>query len=189
MTVTNEDVTVMVRQYLDVYPDEAHVLRPLLDAATVCVPVASRTTMPGHVTCGAVVVARDGLVLRIRHAALGRWLLPGGHVEPSDSSLVDAALRELAEETGIDPTSAGLLPSRPVDIDAHLIPANPARGEPEHTHYDLRFLFGITAEVAVTIQAEEVTGYRWAPAADLGSRLGGRVVARLVTRTRSVPSP
>ncbi|WTO36408.1 NUDIX domain-containing protein [Streptomyces achromogenes] len=48
---------------------------------------------------GAALVRPDGRVLTIEHRALRKWLLPGGHVEAEDTSLRDAALRELAEET------------------------------------------------------------------------------------------
>ena len=40
---------------------------------------------------------RTGL---IRHPRLHRMMIPGGHVEPEESS-AEAALREVAEETGL----------------------------------------------------------------------------------------
>lgn len=42
----------------------------------------------------------DGKLLMIRHAEGGRWLLPGGSVEPGELP-ADAALREMWEETGV----------------------------------------------------------------------------------------
>src|SRR3970040_2781226 len=41
-----------------------------------------------------------GRVLLVRHAETGRWVIPGGTVEPLDAP-ADAAVREIWEETGI----------------------------------------------------------------------------------------
>src|SRR4051812_13856407 len=56
----------------------------------------------GHITASAVVMDADAeRTLLIYHRKLSRWLQPGGHVEPSDVSLAEAALREATEETAI----------------------------------------------------------------------------------------
>jgi 8-oxo-dGTP pyrophosphatase MutT (NUDIX family) len=97
----------------------------------------SRTTFdPGHVTASGIVLAPAGdRSLLVFHARLGRWLQPGGHVEPQDRDLAETARREVLEETGIrvDERVAPAL----VGIDVHEIPA--ARGEPPHLHHDLAF--------------------------------------------------
>ncbi|SDH20129.1 hypothetical protein SAMN05421505_112152 [Sinosporangium album] len=89
-----------------------------------------------------------------------------------------AALRELEEETGISWDGAVSPPGQnltPIDIDIHLIPANPAKGEPEHWHADIRWAFRV-AEPKVVLQAEEVEGYAWrsfanAPTPKLAAKL------------------
>ncbi|MFD1045027.1 NUDIX hydrolase [Kibdelosporangium lantanae] len=55
-------------------------------------------------------ITRSGRVLLIRRAAGtfngGRWELPGGTVEPGEPT-EDAAVREIAEETGLKVTISG----------------------------------------------------------------------------------
>src|SRR5215471_14193945 len=87
---------------------------------------------PGHITCSGMVLAPGRQrVLLVHHRRLERWLLPGGHVEESDSTIAYATRREVIEETGailaLGATLAG--------ADVHGIPAK--RGEPYHLHHDL----------------------------------------------------
>ena len=108
-----------------------------------------RSTLAGHITGSAVLTnASRTLLLLIWHEKLGRWLQPGGHCEPDQDADVQAtALRELLEETGLSPSSLRLvsLPMmQPFDVDVHLIPAR--KHEPEHWHYDVRFLFELVGE-------------------------------------------
>lgn len=99
---------------------------------------------PGHFTASAFVLdpSRTALLL-IHHSKLHRWLQPGGHVDPDDPDLLAAARREVAEEVGL--TDLEVCAPQPFDVDVHVIPARPARpgraGEPEHRHFDVRFLF------------------------------------------------
>ncbi|MHB8219481.1 MAG: PhzF family phenazine biosynthesis protein [Acidimicrobiales bacterium] len=85
---------------------------------------------PVHVTASGIVVGRRGTVLH-RHRRLGRWMQPGGHVDPGESP-ADAARRESEEETGLS-LAHGPGGPRLVHIDVH----EAANG---HTHLDLRYL-------------------------------------------------
>ncbi len=178
----NEHILAAVRQYLAVHPQEHDALAPLLDLAAGAEPAASRHTVPGHVTCGAIAVGQDRRVLQIRHRGLDRWLLPGGHVDTDDHTLRDAVVRELTEETGIPAAAVTFLTDTPIDIDAHEIPANPDKDEPAHTHYDFRFLLEMENWYSgrpVDLQQEEVTAHRWVAVSELAGRLGDRVAAAL----------
>lgn len=58
-----------------------------------------------------VVCLKDEAVLLIRRGKpprMGEWSLPGGRIEPGERA-IDAALRELDEETGVQADIVGLL--------------------------------------------------------------------------------
>jgi 8-oxo-dGTP pyrophosphatase MutT (NUDIX family) len=169
MSITADEIRTTVTRYLGEHPSEADHLAPLLQALDTGADLTSRKEFNGgHVTCGAVVIDHDRRLLLIQHKALGKWLLPGGHLEPQDDGLLHAALRELEEETGISWHGAVTPPGHdvtPADIDIHTIPANPAKEEPEHWHADFRWAFWVK-EPKVVLQAEEVDGYAWRSHAD-----------------------
>ncbi|WP_256096156.1 NUDIX domain-containing protein [Streptomyces sp. LUP30] len=106
----------MVTAYLDRHPGERHALAGLLAAPDAVADAAptSRTALPAHVTCSAVVIDRHRRVLHIRHGASGGLLLArGGHVEADDDTLLAAALREVKEKAGIPTSALVLRPDRP----------------------------------------------------------------------------
>lgn len=122
----------------------------LLDRAA-AEPVFERRRRAGHFTGSAWLVDRAGTrVLLTHHRKLGRWLQLGGHAD-GDPNLAAVALREAEEESGLD----GLRVDPAIfDLDRHRIPA---RGvEPEHWHYDVRFVVRASREEAFHISAESL---------------------------------
>lgn len=173
MTITISDITATVGRYLEACPAEATGLAPLITALADGGSLLSRAGLPGHVTCSVVVLDGRGGVLMIKHRALDMWLIPGGHIERGDDSLLGAALRELDEETGVSWQDIAELPDPgaiPIDIDVHPIPVNLAKGEPDHWHADFRHLIKARRPDTITLQAEEVASYRWLPPALLHHR-------------------
>ncbi|WP_416970219.1 NUDIX hydrolase [Streptomyces sp. 4F14] len=166
MAITPDHIRDTLTAYMDAHPTEKNFLAPAIELLDTHAELASRKEFRGHATAGALLVGDDMHVLLIHHNALDIWLTPGGHLEPEDATLLDAALRELAEETGISGGITPLLPL-PVHIDVHPIPANTTKNEPAHQHFDFRHLFRLTGERAVTLQAEEVNGFTWRPVGDL----------------------
>ena len=199
------EIVAVVYGYVERHPDEREHLRPLLEQLDAGVPITDRSAYPGHLTCSALVVDDEGRMLRIWHNVFGKWLQPGGHLEPTDANLVGASLRELAEETGVVLHATTLLgidpsPAGPLDIDVHAISANRNKGEPKHYHFDLRYAFGLpaTAAARVTLQWEEVSGFQWTPideirspriAAKLGTALRRQATARTDTMSAQPPVP
>ncbi|AJP03445.1 NUDIX hydrolase [Streptomyces cyaneogriseus subsp. noncyanogenus] len=179
MPITSDHIRETVTEYIDAHPAEKAALSVVLERLDQGDDLTSRKTSPLHVTAGAVLVDERGDVLFVRHNALGRYLTPGGHLEAEDVNLMGAALRELTEETGVRASIAPLLPV-PVHIDVHDIPANAAKGEPAHQHADVRYLFGTTGPVEVTLQAEEVSAVEWrSPDALADGTLRNRVLAAI----------
>ncbi|MFI0943609.1 NUDIX hydrolase [Streptomyces sp. NPDC021020] len=177
MTVTAQHIRDTLTAYLDQYPEDKDALAELATALTASPDtIASRKEFTGHATAGALLFRPDGHVLLVEHKALGTWLFPGGHLEDGDDTLQGAALRELAEEMGIPTEYVDPVSPIPLHIDVHPIPANLAKGEPAHRHYDFRYLFRTEAADVVSLQAEEVTGFAWRPAHTLGAEaLRGRL--------------
>ncbi|WP_329179131.1 NUDIX hydrolase [Streptomyces sp. NBC_01477] len=161
MTITEQHIHDTLNAYLGRHPEDKNSLSGLfqvLDEAGG--HIVGRREFRGHVTAGALLLRPDCRVLLVEHKALGKWLFPGGHLEDEDSTLMLAALRELAEETGIHPDLVTPVGPVPLHIDVHPIAANPAKDEPDHQHFDFRFLFRTTADVSA-LQAEEVLDYSW----------------------------
>jgi 8-oxo-dGTP pyrophosphatase MutT (NUDIX family) len=114
-----------------------------------------RSLLSGHLTGSAWLVSTDGMrALLMHHRKLNRWLQPGGHAD-GNADLAHVALREAIEETGI--TDLQIEPEI-YDLDRHRIPA---RGdEPEHWHYDLRFVLRAMSDENF-VQNEESLALAW----------------------------
>lgn len=134
--------TLSIREALEAHePTDALEARHLAAMRALCGSEGDVTSRhhydPGHFTASAFVLhpTRPALLL-IHHGKLDRWLQPGGHIDPEDTDIVAAALREVHEETGLELTRGhvrGLL-----DVDVHRIP--PLGPHPSHEHFDVRFL-------------------------------------------------
>lgn len=137
-----------------------------------------RACVPGHITASALVVNHTGdQVLLTLHPRLGRWVQLGGHCEDSDADIVAAAMREAAEESGID----GL------EIDAalgaiHVHALTCSLGVPTR-HLDLQFIVRAPADATIEI-SDESLDLQWWPVDALPDGIDA-AVAHLVSVGRS----
>lgn len=134
----------------------------------------------GHVTGSAVVLDLAGqAMLMTHHAKLGRWLQLGGHADGETDPLA-VACREAVEESNL---AVVPLSVEPVDLDIHAIPA---RGpDPEHFHYDVRFLLQVerSDRFAAT---DESLAMAWVPLSGVESVTGEASILRLVEKSQAL---
>ncbi|NND73387.1 MAG: NUDIX domain-containing protein [Ilumatobacter sp.] len=113
---------------------EAQSIQRFLDAFDQLDDPFSQAADPTHVTGSALVTGARGVIL-LKHKRLGIWLQPGGHIDPGETPW-SAALREAAEETGLDVQVAGAVDAAGVPELLHVDVHPGGRG---HTHLDLRY--------------------------------------------------
>ncbi|WP_331758787.1 NUDIX domain-containing protein (plasmid) [Nocardia sp. NBC_01377] len=179
MAISDSDISDTLSAYLESYPDEAAQLRTPMRLLGQGKNVASRRTFPLHVTVGALLVRNNAEILLIEHLAYAITLQPGGHLEPTDVTLIDAAVRELAEETGVEPGTVSLTSPTPVYVEYGKVPARPAKDEPEHYHLDIGYSFSTVQGDVGNIQESEVAGAGWYPI-ELAERVVGPRIARAI---------
>jgi 8-oxo-dGTP pyrophosphatase MutT (NUDIX family) len=181
------DTIAALEAHAAAHPAQAATARAMIAFARSVEDPFARTTRPGHFTGSAIVLDASGRrALLVRHRFLGRWLQPGGHVDPGESP-AEAALREAREETGLSsirpwPGREGAL----VDIDSHPIPANPRKGEGPHVHHDLRFAFLADAAETARAAADEASDVRWFPLAEAAAEAWR---ADILPKLRALPPP
>jgi len=113
-------------------------------------------------------IIEEGRVLLIHHRKFGKWMPPGGHIEPNETP-AEAAIREAKEETGLDivlqaqenvwieRSNARSMP-RPYMCLLEEVP--PQGSRPHHQHMDMIFV-GTPVGGALKQNHEETEGVRW----------------------------
>jgi ADP-ribose pyrophosphatase YjhB (NUDIX family) len=139
---------------------------------------ASRSLLVGHLTGSAWVINTEGThALLTHHRKLNLWVQLGGHVE-NDVSMLAASLREAREESGLH--EVHVVVDNIFDVDIHAIPAR--RDEPEHFHYDIRYLLRADRYAPLTVSSES-KDLVWMPLDEIAQLTQEESVLRMVRKT------
>jgi 8-oxo-dGTP pyrophosphatase MutT (NUDIX family) len=148
--------------YRDRHPQENDVVDRFLAFVRDQPGCFERSLAAGHITGSAWVVDRSGEnVLLTHHRKLDRWLQLGGHAD-GDPDPLAVAFMEAREESGLDEFEA--VSTDIFDLDIHPIPAR--RDEPEHLHFDIRYVLRATGDTGYTV-SEESHDLAWIPLDDI----------------------
>lgn len=178
---TVQAATNEAREHLEDYlarnPGEAGRFEALMAQLSATGNIFDRANMRGHITASAVVLnAELTHVLVIHHNVFKREMPPGGHNEDADP-LIQAASREVLEETGVNDIEL-VMPEGiacPFDIDTHAIAANPLKGEGDHWHHDYTYLFIDRGGMELTAQLDEVAYAAWRTIEDFSKETDSRL--------------
>ncbi len=101
--------------------------------------ILTRDNLVGHITASAFVVNEDfSKALLLKHNILNGYIYPGGHAD-GESNLLNVAIREVEEETGLHVVPYSF---SPINIGIGGVPGHIKHGKyvSEHLHYDILYL-------------------------------------------------
>lgn len=138
-----------------------------------------RTLLKGHVTGSSWIVNPERThALLLHHFKLDKWLQPGGHCD-GDPDVLQVAVREAKEETGVTVTPVN---DHIFDVDNHYIPER--KDVPAHIHYDIRLLFEAPKEMEELPSNHESRAVRWIKLEDVHLYNNEPAIMRLVEKTK-----
>ena len=138
----------------------------------------------GHIVAGGFIYAKEEhKFLVLYHKDLKMFLYPGGHVNDNEKNPLQAAKREIMEETDLSNLKQLKLSENeqiPIDIDTHLIGYNERLNLPAHYHFDFRYLFIVDKISRIEIEQNELSNYKWIDIYELKNDLNyGKIVNKI----------
>lgn len=179
------DLLTQLKKYRSRFMDEVAYLRRAIDYIEQHDNVFERAA-PVHITASAWVVNPDReKVLLLHHRKYGHWFQPGGHAD-GDTDVLRVALRECAEETGLDPSQIKLLEPAIFDVDIHDVPSF---GQvPGHGHIDVRFVVEIDDSLPIPGNNES-HAVKWFSVYEVMQMNRFRSTYRMLEKTRAMRNP
>ncbi len=123
--------------------------------------VLTRNNEFGHFTASSWVVNKEKTkVLMIYHNIYKSWAWTGGHAD-GESDLLNTAIRELKEETGVENVKVlndGIFSLEIICVNGHI-----KRGKyvSSHVHLNLSYLLEVDEKELLKIKEDENSGVKW----------------------------
>ena len=153
----------LLHSYLLRYPEESATIRQYALFVASEPDCFKRTNRAGHITAATWLVdAKGENVLLTHHRKLNKWLQLGGHADGT-GDVLEVALAEAREESGIQQVQ--ILGTEIFDLDIHPIPTMGTVAN--HLHFDVRFV-GQTHETSFVVSAES-HDLAWVPIRNLST--------------------
>ncbi len=129
--------------------------------------ILNRSSRLAHLTSSGFIMNRSlTKTLMIHHNIYDAWGWTGGHAD-GDRDLLDVAVKEALEETGISKITP--LTDEMITLDIIPVPAHIKRGEYVNVHLHLNTTYVLIAEEdeTLTIKEDENSGVKWISIEDL----------------------
>lgn len=163
-----EDLVEIIKEYLEIFPEENKRQEKILDflGDGNIERKIDWNNFEGHIVAGGFIYSKkNNKFLCLYHKDLNMYLYPGGHIDNNDNNILDSAVREINEETGLFKLKQIKITDNelvPFDIDTHIIKENKKLKLPSHYHFEFRYLFEVNDEsYNVKVDENEINDYKW----------------------------
>jgi 8-oxo-dGTP pyrophosphatase MutT (NUDIX family) len=159
-------------------PEETQFKQQMIEFITQNTDCFERSLLIGHITGSAWIVDKSRkFTLLTHHRKLDKWFQTGGHCD-GDSDVLNVALKEAHEETGL--SNIQVISSDIFDIDIHPIPER--KGVPAHLHYDVRFLLEANINEPFIVSSES-TDLAWVALSEVSKLNDSESIMRMVAKS------
>ncbi|WP_337041242.1 NUDIX hydrolase [Emticicia sp. 17c] len=168
----------LLNKHNGVDTNEVNMAQQTIDFVNTYTNCFDRELLIGHVTGSAWILDNSGqYVLLTHHRKLDKWFQPGGHCD-GDSDVLNVALKEALEETGLERIE--VVSDTIFDVDVHPIPER--KGVPAHLHYDIRFLLKADKNLPLQI-TDESNDLAWVALSEVEKLNNSDSIMRMVRKT------
>jgi 8-oxo-dGTP pyrophosphatase MutT (NUDIX family) len=158
-------------------PEETQFKQQMIEFVNQNPDCFERSLLIGHITGSAWIVDKSRqFTLLTHHRKLDKWFQTGGHCD-GDSDVLNVAMKEAMEETGL--TDIQAVSPNIFDIDIHEIPER--KGVPTHLHYDVRFLLEADMNEPLIISSES-SDLAWVELSKVSQLNNSQSIMRMVLK-------